>query len=282
MVPSVIKEVPICAEQRNLEAKAGRVSLIGWWMLMRKEGVGFMGTVGESSEGSTDNDSFMGRVGESAAGGAAVGDRSNGRDRESSSDGAEEDGFRKGGSSSEGGSAEEDGVRRGGSRSEGRSAEEDGVAAVGSSHCGKGFYCYTDMAVIQDHFEKGLPLSAFVFNNDYVPTDRCLVWIAFGRSKGNINIVPLQYAEASVNDEELCGLGCATCTLHLENTYQEKLSCLHERISSHCLLLPFVKDKANRTPQTFDSKFAMVHDDWDVLTSSGKGEAAISSPLFNV
>lgn len=162
------------------------------------------------------------------------------------------------------------------------SAEEDGAVAVVPSRCGKGFYCYTDMAIIQEHFEKGLPLSAFVFNDDYVPTDRCLVWIAFGRSKGNINIVPLQYAEASVNDDELCGLGCATCTLHLENTYQEKLSCLHERISSHCLLLPFVKDKANRTPPTFDSKFAMVHDDWDVLTSSGKGEAAISRSLFNV
>ena len=58
---------------------------------------------------------------------------------------------------------------------------------------------------------------------------------------------------------------------------------LRERISSHCVMLPFVADMANRTPPTFGGSFAIVYDDWDVMSCNGKkDEIVLSHSNFNV
>ena len=144
---------------------------------------------------------------------------------------------------------------------------------VAESSKGKDFYCYSDLAAIQARLEKGLPLSAIVFKDDFVPASKKVVWIAFERSKGCVKLVPLQYS--SVLDAELCGLECAKCTLLTDNVWQNTLSFIRGKISSHCLLLPYIENKV------CGSKFAMIHDDWDVLTLSGKGEASLCISLFD-
>ena len=159
--------------------------------------------------------------------------------------------------------------------------EEEELTGTKNQREGKGFYCYSTLETIQQRFNQGLPLSGFVFEEDFVSSDQRLVWIAFGRGGVDIRVVPIHYTVAPEADE-LCGMAYANCILS-SNDFKYNMQVLRRRISSYCLMLPYVADCAERTPSAFGSSFAIVYDDWDVLSRNGKkDDIKLSRTTFNV
>lgn len=136
----------------------------------------------------------------------------------------------------------------------------------------KNFYSYSTIDEVKQQFERGMPISAFVYDDNYV-------FVAFGKSKKNIQIAPINYV-MTADCVELCGIPFANCSLRSEMTYMLPLGEMKKKVTSHCILLPYIADCANRT-QSFEQKFAFIHDDWDILTGTGvKDEALLSKKLF--
>ena len=147
------------------------------------------------------------------------------------------------------------------------------------SRDGKGFYRYASLADIEESFQSGKPISTFVFKDDFIPQDKCLVWAAFGRGS-TTQIVPIQYY--ATNSVELCGIAYFDCNLLTNNIFPAAFDSVRDKVSSYSILLPNVKDHANRETQLFNRKYAMVFDDWTVLSSriGTKEEVYLSHKLF--
>lgn len=156
------------------------------------------------------------------------------------------------------------------------STQEDDLEKESRS---KGFYRYESLADIEKSFQSGMPISAFIFQRDFIPQDRCLVWVAFGRGP-NTNVVPIQYCP-STNSVELCGVTFLDSTLLSKNILPGDFNSMRSKISSYCVLLPYITNHANRVKPNFNRKYAYVFDDWNILRSGGtKNEVLLSPKLF--
>lgn len=158
-------------------------------------------------------------------------------------------------------------------RMKGSTMEEDRTSRS------KGFYRYASLAEVETSFQLGMPISAFIFQDGFVPREKCLVWVAFGRGV-NTQLVPIQYS-ADTNSVQLCGMPFMDCELLSNNVYSEKFDTVKDKISSYCVLLPHIVNHVNTEQPAFDRKYAFIYDDWDILTSSGiKEEVLLSRQLF--
>ena len=137
----------------------------------------------------------------------------------------------------------------------------------------KGYYRYASLQKLQEKFAAGLPVSAFKLSDGSVPSN--ILWAAYGKPS-DVHIVPIR-CTAEEELDELCGLSFASCSLVTENAVSLNRKNLEEHIDTYCILLPRLENGQ------FNSYFAAVFSDWDVLTREcKKGESLHSKALFQV
>ena len=139
----------------------------------------------------------------------------------------------------------------------------------------KGFYRYDSLQDIENRLNRGLPISGFAFREGLGPSD--VVWVAFGHQHNTMHCTPIQFTTSQ--SVEFCGITYAKCD---GKVISQHPNVVKENIGSNCVIFPHISGQSRPRQWIFDMKFALIFDDWDVMTSTGsKGIPVASSQLLN-
>jgi hypothetical protein len=118
------------------------------------------------------------------------------------------------------------------------------------------YYQYKTLAEIQERFSCGEVISGFTLVGD-----QHKIWIAYGKKRrsGLMNIVSIDRVDYGLAMKSM-GLAYVSCKLEdqRDELWSLDVKTVEDKISSHCMLLPYIE-----TGQ-FRELFTLIYDDWDI------------------
>ncbi|EJK68844.1 hypothetical protein THAOC_09946 [Thalassiosira oceanica] len=140
----------------------------------------------------------------------------------------------------------------------------------------KRFYRYAEIDDLRAKLDEALPVSAFQLKG--YPG----VWAALGNTRDTVEIVALKFIYADI--KEYCGMPFFKTHLAENSKASVNKKKLLEAIDFHLILFPFICGQglvARNNTWHFEGRFALIYEDWDILTTSGKSIPSLSPSLSN-
>ena len=82
-----------------------------------------------------------------------------------------------------------------------------------------------------------------------------------------MHCIPIQFTTSQ--SVEFCGITYAKCAMLNGKEISEHPNVVKKNIGSNCVIFPHISGQSRPRQWIFDMKFALIFDDWDVMTSTG-------------